>query len=98
MKITNPKALRLQLFNFIVLFLLSSAVCAQNIDSTINNLQQLPTKYLKNIDEKVAKYSKRITGKTEKTLIRLSKLESKIHNILLKTSPATAERLLEINS
>ena len=93
MKIAKPNMLKLQRFNFIVLLLLSSTVCAQDVDSTINNLQQLPTKYLTNIDQKVSKYSKRITGKTEKTLIKLSKWESKIHAILLKTSPTTAECL-----
>lgn len=85
--------LKLQLLNFILLLLFSSAACAQNIDSTIDNLQQFPTKYFTNIEGKVSKYSNRITGKTEKTLIKLSKWESKIHAILLKTSPATAERL-----
>jgi len=88
---------KLQLFTFIVLLITSASACAQKVDSTIDNLQQIPSKYLKNIDKKVTLYSSQITGKTEKTLTRLSRWETKIHTLLLKTAPATAERLFGNN-
>lgn len=54
---------------------------------------QLPGKYLDAIEKKTDKYYSRITRKTEKTLIRLARWEAKIHNILLKVNPETANRL-----
>ncbi len=62
-------------------------------DSTIEALQQLPLKYISNIDSKVDKYSKRITSKTTKTLEKLSRWENKIKSTLEKISPEAAARL-----
>jgi hypothetical protein len=81
---------------FIVLtfFLLSGATSqAQKADSTIDNLQQIPIKYITSIDKKASQYTSRIASKTEKTLTKLSRWETKIKNLLQKTSPETADRL-----
>jgi hypothetical protein len=73
-------------------------------DSTINkkiikteqeeqSLQEVPDKYLKSVNSKIGKYNDRLTKKTEKSLERLSKYETKIQSILQKTSPQTEQRL-----
>jgi hypothetical protein len=79
----------------ILLFTIPTLLFAQQSrqDSTIN----LPSKYIKQIDSKVDKYCSRITGKTEKTLEKLSKWENKIHTLLLKVNPDAAERLFNSN-
>ncbi len=69
----------------------------QKADSTINNITALPTKYLDQVSNKADKYYNSITSKTEKTLAKLSKWESKIKTILEKTSPETAQRLFGNN-
>jgi len=66
---------------------------AQAIDSTLNNLQQIPTKYINDVDKKIDQYTSRITSKTEKTLTKLSRWENKIKPLLQQASPETAERL-----
>lgn len=62
-------------------------------DSIIQNIQDVPAKYITRIDNKIDKYSSRITGKTEKTLAKLSKWETKIKGLLEKVSPETAQKL-----
>jgi hypothetical protein len=62
-------------------------------DSIIN----LPSKYIKQIDNKVEKYYSRLTSKTEKALEKLSKWENKIHTLLLKVNPDAAKRLFNSN-
>lgn len=57
------------------------------------NIQQISEKYIKNVDNKIEQYNNRITKKTEKTLAKLSKWEDKIHSLLQKTNPTTAQRL-----
>jgi hypothetical protein len=78
-----------------LLFTIPTLLFAQQSrqDSIIN----LPSKYIKQIDSKVDKYYSRITGKTEKTLEKLSKWENKIHTLLLKVNPDAAERLFNSN-
>ncbi len=63
------------------------------VDSTITHLQQLPVKYITQVDKKIDKYSHRISNKTEKTLAKLAKWENKIKILLERTSPETAARL-----
>ncbi len=58
-------------------------------DSTV----ALPSNYIRQVEGKVHKYYDRISGKTEKTLTKLSKWENKLHTILLKINPEAAERL-----
>ncbi|MBC7688263.1 MAG: hypothetical protein H7211_08805 [Aquabacterium sp.] len=82
---------------FIFLLVSIATAFAQKTDSTLESLQQLPSKYISGIDKKIAKYSSRITSKSEKTLTKLSKWEGKIHAILTKADPAAAERLFGNN-
>ncbi len=67
------------------------------LDSSIDALQKIPIKYVNAIDNKIDKYSDRITGKTEKTLAKLSKWENKIKGILDQVSPETSQRLFGTN-
>ena len=80
---------KLALFIFLILPLCSPA----QIDSAVLTLQQLPSKYFTQVDNKIDKYSKRLSSKTEKTLTKLSRWEEKIHGLLLNASPETANRL-----
>lgn len=66
-------------------------------DSVLQNLQAIPEKYFSSIDKKITKYSGRVSKKTEKTLVKLSKWETKIKKSLEKLSPQTAERLFANN-
>lgn len=87
-----PRILILQ----IILF--ASYHCeAQQLDSTLESLKNIPTKYVSNIENKIDKYSNRITSKTEKTLTKLSNWENKIKSILEKVSPETAAKLFGPN-
>lgn len=82
----------LRLFILTVLLALSNH-CEAQIDSTIEFIQKIPAKYISRIDNKIDKYSNRITFKTEKTLVKLSRWENKIKSMLEKVSPETAARL-----
>ena len=62
-------------------------------DSTAAALQNLPSKYLKEVGGKIEKYNNRIRSKTEKTLARLSRWENKIQLLLQKVDPEAARRL-----
>jgi len=80
-----------------ILILLSVLLCYNRLyaqtDSALESLQQIPTKYIFVIDKKVDKYSKRITSKTEKTLIKLARWEGKIKLVLEKGNPQIAKNL-----
>ena len=79
--------LRLLITNFIFLHMMCASAGAQDIiDSTLDNLQRIPTKYINGIDKKINQYSIRITTKTEKTLTKLSRWENKIKGLLQKVS------------
>lgn len=89
---------RLQITIFIFLLMMSTRVGAQDvIDSALDNLQRIPTKYLNGIDKKVKQYSNRITTKTEKTLTKLSRWETKIQGLLQKVNPEAADKLFGNN-
>lgn len=62
-------------------------------DSLLTSLEDIPLKYIKQVDKKVEKYSGRLTSKTEKTLTKLSRWENKIKPLLEKASPASAAKL-----
>jgi hypothetical protein len=83
---------RLVTFSLIILMACSFPCKAQR-DSAIESLKQLPLQYIDQLDNKIEKYSHRISSKTEKTLQRLSKWEQKIKKLLERTSPETAARL-----
>lgn len=82
-------------FFLIAFFLLTLSALSQ--DSTISNLQKLPSKYLDQVSTKADKYYNSITSKTEKTLEKLARWEEKIHTLLQKASPETAQRLFGNN-
>ncbi len=82
------------------IYLFSSGVNAlgqKPADSTIDRLQQIPVSYLTVIDKKADRYTSQVTSKTEKTLTNLSRWENKIHILLQKVNPASAERLFSTN-
>lgn len=79
------------------IILITSYHCEAQLDSTTEALQKIPAKYVSNVEGKIEKYSNRITGKTEKTLTKLSKWENKIKSILEKVSPETTQKLFGNN-
>jgi len=84
----------------LIMLLFAGVVCqakAQKLDSTIESLQKIPAKYLSRVENKIDKYSSRITGKTEKTLVKLARWENKIKSLLEQVSPETAQKLFGNN-
>lgn len=81
----------------ITLLLCTSILCQAQIDSTLEALQAIPAKYLSSVENKIDKYTNRITGKTEKTLTKLSRWEAKIKTLLEQVSPETANKLFGNN-
>jgi hypothetical protein len=75
------------------LIVFTSYTCVAQADTALQQIQELPKKYITAIDTKIDKYQHRITNKTEKTLSKLAKWENKIKNLLEKASPETAQRL-----
>ena len=78
------------------MLIFSSLFCEAQTDSifqTLENLQKVPVKYLDAVENKIDKYSNRITGKTEKTLVKLSRWEKKIQSLLEKVNPEAANNL-----
>ncbi len=86
-----------QIIFCIVMLLCFCTVAAQNVDSTLESLQQIPVSYINAIDSKIDKYSNRVIDKTEKTLIKLSRWENKIHQLLQEVNPEAAEKLFSNN-
>jgi hypothetical protein len=64
----------------------------------MENLQRVPIEYLNTLEDKRDKYSSRITGKTKKNLVKLSKWENKIKNILDQVSPEISAKLVGNNA
>lgn len=85
------------LLTLIVLIFSNIYSFAQQVDSTLESLQQIPAKYITGIDKKVDLYTRRVSNKTEKTLTKLSNRENKIKTLLEKASPETATRLFGNN-
>lgn len=82
---------------FILASLFSFSICEAQIDSTLESLQKIPAKYLSKIENKIDRYSNRLTTKTEKTLSKLSRWEDKIKSILEQVSPEAATKLFGNN-
>ncbi|GAB2839393.1 hypothetical protein [Ferruginibacter profundus] len=83
---------------FILILLIGTSYSSEGqTDSVLQSLQQVPLKYIHQVDKKIDKYSNRIANKTEKTLTKLSKWENKIHSLLLKVNPEAAQRLFANN-
>lgn len=86
-----------RLIILITLLLSISTICAAQLDSTLEALQKIPVKYLSSVENKIDKYTNRITGKTEKTLTKLARWEGKIKTLLEQVSPETANKLFGNN-
>jgi len=83
---------------YIIVLLLTACLTSKaQTDSTLQQLQQVPLKYIKQVDKKIDQYNSRITSKTEKTLTKLSKWENKIKTLLEKANPEAAQRLFGNN-
>lgn len=76
---------------------LGAQTAKSNKDSSGVELTRLPAKYLDQVSAKSDKYYAAVTSKTEKTLERLARFETKLKAILEKTSPETAQRLFGNN-
>ena len=78
-----------------MLLLLITAFCSSiaQTDSALQTLEKFPKKYFDVTEKKVNQYTERITGKTEKTLTKLSRWENKIKTLLQKVNSEAADRL-----
>ncbi|MFT3980777.1 MAG: hypothetical protein QM687_09935 [Ferruginibacter sp.] len=72
--------------------------CKAQPDSVFALTQKLSQKYLDHTSQKIDQYTSRVSNKTEKTLSKLCRWETKIQSLLQKASPETAERLFGNNS
>jgi len=73
-----------------------ATVTAQK-DSSLEALQEIPTKYISIIDKKITTYSNRVSSKTIKTLTKLSRWETKVKGTLQKLNPDAANKLFGNN-
>lgn len=74
------------------LFLCNLAT-AQSDSLSVDALTSVPKNYIKQVDKKVDRYEKRITGKKNKSLEKLSRWEKKVQRLLAKTDPALEQKL-----
>lgn len=84
----------------IIILIATLLTCARVFaqrDSTLDALQQVPSKYISTIDKKIDQYTGRVSSKTIKTLTKLSRWENKIKNTLQKLNPAAATKLFGNN-
>ncbi len=77
----------------LLLIIIPFCYCQAQTDSILQQLQNIPKKYIGTVEKKVDKYSNCITYKTEKTLVKLSRWEKKIQSLLQKAHPETANKL-----
>jgi hypothetical protein len=77
----------------ILLLTLKTVFCYGQQDSIIPSITKVPLKFIKQTNDKIEKYSNRLTSKTEKTLEKLAKFENRIHKLLLNANPTVAEQL-----
>ena len=78
---------------FIAVLMALSASAQPKVDTTAGLTSLYTQRYPKKVLGKMHQYEKRLTGKTEKTLTRLSKWENKIRAILKKADPQAEARL-----
>ena len=81
----------------LLLILFSSTISVAQTDSVVQILQNIPKHYITNVENKISSYTSRVTRKTEKTLTKLAKWETKIKTLLEKANPETAQRLFGNN-
>jgi hypothetical protein len=85
--------LRFTKLTILLLTLTTLAATSQAQDSLIHTITEVPVKFLKQTNEKIDKYTSRITSKTQKSLTKLCKWENKIRALLERASPQTAQQL-----
>jgi hypothetical protein len=85
--------LRFTKLTILLLTLTTLAATSYAQDSLIHTITEVPIKFLKQTNDKIDKYTSRITSKTEKTLTKLVKYENKIRALLERASPQTAQQL-----
>jgi hypothetical protein len=85
--------------NVVILFVMLSTSGYGQVskDDSLKNFQNFSSKYLKTVEDKIDKYSMQINSRTIKTLEKLSCWENKIHEILNRVNPETAQRLFGDN-
>ena len=83
---------------FLVLLIYPVCQCSAQADSAFALTEKLSQKYLTHTSNKIDLYSKRVSNKTEKTLVKLCRWETKIQALLQKANPEAAERLFANNS
>lgn len=69
------------------------ATAGAQVDSSVEQLRQIPLKYISAIDRKVGQYGHRVKSTTVSSLEKLSRWENKIRIRLEKMSPAVAAQL-----
>lgn len=84
-------------FFMLIVFVCTSCYSEAQTDSVLQSLQEIPVKYITQVDNKIDKYYSRITNKTEKSLEKLSRWEKKIKDLLEKTNPDAAQKLFGNN-
>ena len=82
---------------FIILILTLANNSWAQVDSVLQNIQNIPIKFIKQADKKIDRYTNRITNKTERTLTKLSRWENNIHKLLEKVNPEVSQRLFAVN-
>lgn len=83
---------------FIIFFIYPLCNVSAQTDTSFALSQKLSQKYFTQTSGKINRYTKRVTDKTEKTLTKLCRWESKIQSLLRKADPETAERLFSPNA
>lgn len=78
---------------FFIITIFSYKNVAAQSDSSLESLRKIDDKYISTINKKIAVYSKRLTGKTIKTITRLSRWEQKIKKALERVNPEAANEL-----
>jgi hypothetical protein len=82
--------------SILLAFILLSVLSYGQKDSTIPaipNITEVPLKFIKNTNDKIEKYSDRLSSKTVGALEKLAKFENRIHKLLLKADANVANQL-----
>jgi hypothetical protein len=90
---TKTLTMRIAKIKLLLLTLILHSACVYAQDSIVPSITKIPLKFIEKTNSKIDKYTTRIKSKTQKTLEKLTKIEEKIHKLLLKASPETAEQL-----
>ena len=81
----------MRLFLPLILFFCSSHLFSQNIDSSLQSLEQLPDKYYAKVDKKISAIESLLTKKSVKYLEKMQRTELKLQRKLEKINPETTK-------